>query len=53
MKDRPRYKREDMLPEYDFTGGIRGKHARALEQGHTVKVRRLDGSTTVQHFPKP
>jgi len=22
---------EDMLPEYDFRGGVRGKHARALE----------------------
>jgi hypothetical protein len=44
---------EDMLPEYDFTGGIRGKHARALEQGYTVKVRHLDGTTTVQHFNLP
>ncbi|MFL6233846.1 MAG: hypothetical protein ACJ76N_11985 [Thermoanaerobaculia bacterium] len=44
---------EDMLPEYDFTGGIRGKHARALEQGYTVKVHRLDGTTTVQHFNLP
>jgi hypothetical protein len=44
---------EEMLPEYDFRGGVRGKHARALQQGYTVKVHRLDGSTTVQHFNLP
>lgn len=44
---------EDMLPEYDFRGGVRGKHARALEQGYTVKVHRVDGTTTVQHFNLP
>ena len=44
---------EDMLPEYDFRGGVRGKHARTLEQGYTVKVHRLDGTTTVQHFNLP
>jgi hypothetical protein len=44
---------DDMLPEYDFQGGVRGKHARALEQGYTVKIRRMDGTTTVQHFNLP
>jgi hypothetical protein len=44
---------EDMLPEYDFRAGVRGKHARALEQGYTVKVHRLDGTTTVQQFNLP
>src|SRR5882757_8617566 len=44
---------EDMLPEYDFRGGVRGKHARALEQGYTVKVHRLDGTTTVQQLNLP
>ena len=44
---------EDMLPEYDFRDGVRGKHARALEQGYTVKVHRLDGTTTVQRFNLP
>jgi hypothetical protein len=44
---------EEMLPEYDFSGGVRGKHARALQQGYTVKVHRLDGSTTVQHLNLP
>jgi hypothetical protein len=45
--------KEDMLPEYDFRGGIRGKHARALAQGYTVKVHRLDSSTTIQQLNPP
>jgi hypothetical protein len=44
---------EEMLPEYDFRGGVRGKHASSLQQGYTVKVHRLDGSTTVQHLNLP
>ena len=44
---------EEMLPEYDFRGGVRGKHARALQQGYTVKVHGLEGTTSVQHFNLP
>lgn len=40
----------DMRPEYDFTGGVRGKHHKALRQGYTVKVHQTDGTTLVQHF---
>jgi hypothetical protein len=40
----------DMLPEYDFRGGVRGKHHRAYSNGHTVKVHREDGSVSVQHY---
>lgn len=41
---------DDMRPEYDFTGGVRGKHHRALSQGYAVKVHQTDGTTLVQHF---
>ncbi len=41
---------DDMLPEYDFTGGVRGKHHQAYRQGHRVVVHREDGSTDVQYF---
>jgi hypothetical protein len=41
---------DDMLPEYDFTGGIRGKHYRDYRQGHTVKIHQEDGSVEVRHF---
>jgi len=39
-----------MRPEYDFTGGVRGKHYKDLRQGYTVKVHQSDGTTLVQHF---
>ena len=40
----------DILPEYDFSQGVRGKHYQAYRQGHTVKIHELDGSITMQHF---
>lgn len=45
--------RDEMRPEYDFAnmkGGVRGKYYKAYREGHTVKIRRADGTTTVQHF---
>lgn len=39
-----------MRREYDFTEGVRGKHAKAYRQGHTVTVHKKDGTTLVQHF---
>lgn len=39
-----------MRPEYDFTGGVRGKHAEAYRAGHTVRVTQPDGSVVEQHF---
>jgi hypothetical protein len=41
---------DDMLPEYDFRGGVRGKYAEAYRKGHTVRVHHRDGTTTIQHF---
>lgn len=40
---------EDMLSEYDFTGGVRGKHHEALREGYAVKMHRADGTTLVQN----
>lgn len=40
----------EMRPEYDFVGGVRGKHTKAYRQGHTVTVHKKDGTTLVQHF---
>jgi hypothetical protein len=37
----------EMRAEYDFTGGVRGKHFRAMQSGYTVTVRRTDGTTLV------
>lgn len=40
----------DMLPEYDFSGGVQGKHYQAYREGHTVKIYEADGTVTVQYF---
>jgi DNA-binding NarL/FixJ family response regulator len=40
----------EMLPEYDFRGGVRGKHAQAYREGHTVNVHQQDGTVTVTLF---
>jgi hypothetical protein len=36
---------EDMLPEYDFSNGVRGKHAAAYQSGYRIIVHKQDGST--------
>lgn len=41
---------DEMLPEYDFRGGVRGKHYKTYRQGHTVTIHKSDGTTDVQHF---
>lgn len=36
-----------MPPEYDFSGGVRGKYAKPLrEQGYTIRVYAADGTYT-------
>lgn len=40
----------DMLPEYDFSKGVRGKHYKAYRQGHTVTIHKTDGTTVIQNF---
>jgi len=43
-------KDDDMRPEYDFTGGVRGKYARELrENGYTIRVYNADGTFTETH----
>jgi len=40
----------EMRAEYDFSNGVRGKHAAAYQQGHTVTIHKKDGTTIVQNF---
>jgi hypothetical protein len=44
--------KDEMLPEYDFSGqkGVRGKYAKVYRKGHTVRI--LDGEKLVsdQYF---
>ena len=44
----PMTNEDDMLPEYDFSGGIRGKHFRTLQAGYTITIHQEDGSTIVK-----
>ncbi len=39
-----------MRSEYDFSNGIRGKHFKAYREGHTVKIKKEDGSIETQCF---
>ena len=40
---------DDMRPEYDFSGGVRGKHYKTRMQGYTIKIHKSDGTTVTQH----
>lgn len=39
---------DDMRSEYDFSGGMRGKHYRDMQSGYTITVRQPDGRTLVK-----
>jgi predicted RNase H-like HicB family nuclease len=41
---------DDMLPEYDFSKGVRGKHAHLHGQPSSVTIHNGDGTATVQQF---
>lgn len=41
---------DEMREEYDFSGGVRGKHHQAYRAGHVVRVRKPDGSIEERHF---
>lgn len=38
-------KKDEMRKEYDFSDGVRGKHFKKLQNGHTTIVNNSDGST--------
>ena len=45
--------KDDMQSEYDFksmTGGVRGKYYKSCRAGHTVKIKKANGTTLVQRF---
>lgn len=37
-----------MRNEYDFTGGVRGKHYQAMQAGYTITIHKADGTTVVK-----
>jgi hypothetical protein len=40
----------DILPEYDFTKAVKGKHYRPLHEGFSVHIHQTDGTTTVKRY---
>jgi hypothetical protein len=46
----PDLEEDDLLPEYDFSQGVRGKHHQTYRQGHSVTISHQDGTTTIQKF---
>ena len=40
----------DILPEYDFSKGVRGKHFKSYRKGHSVNILKTDGSCEVKYF---
>ena len=45
-------KDNNMRAEYDFRGGVRGKHYKAMQAGYTVTVHKEDGTTVVKDVMK-
>ena len=43
---------DDLKAEYDFSGGVRGKHFNEMQAGYTVTVHQSDGSTIVKEVSK-
>ena len=41
---------DEMMEEYDFSTGVRGKHYKSWRAGHTVVVTNADGSIEQRHF---
>ena len=46
----PQLDEDDLLPEYDFSKGVRGKHHQAYQQGHSVTISHQDGTATTKEF---
>jgi len=42
-----------MLPEYDSSDGIGGKHYQAYQRGYQVVVHKMDGTTETRDFALP
>ncbi len=44
---------DDMRPEYDLRGGVRGKYAARMRKGYGVRIHHEDGTTTERYYPGP
>ena len=46
----PSHSDDKLRAEYDFSQGVRGKHFRDYRAGHSVRVKKTDGSVEEHHF---
>lgn len=44
---------DDMLPEYDFSGGMRGQHYAAYQRGYTTVIHKPDGTIEERAYAAP
>jgi hypothetical protein len=44
---------DDMQQEYDFSGGVRGKHYLAYQQGYTIRIEKMDGTVEEETYTPP
>ncbi len=49
-KSEPTADNDELRPEYDFRGAVRGRHYKLLHEGYTVHVHKPDGTTLVQQY---
>ena len=52
MNSNPNEPDDDLMPESDFSGGVRGKHYQAYRQGHSVTIHKPDGTSETQYFTR-
>ena len=50
MKEKINKKKGETRSEYDFSGGVRGKHAKTIRAGHRSVITRTDGSIEEREF---
>ena len=44
--------RNEMRAEYDFSGGVRGKHYKSRLRGYVLRIRKPDGTTEVREIER-
>lgn len=42
------FEEDELLPEYDFSNAVRGKHYHPLHEGYTINIHKADGTIEVQ-----
>lgn len=51
--DKPNAQDDEMQPEYNFSGGVRGKHYEAYQRGYKITIHKADGTIEERDFVLP